>query len=1152
MFHRISPFSFFAALFVFSATMTPLALPAQSCQLFTIADALPSTLLNDIIEDSDNFIWVATEYGLCKYDGSKFTVYQNEPGNIHSLQSNYVRSLFVDHNGHLLVGTRAGLQVYRPASDDFTAPAVFEISGRESGDVARIIERQNGEIWLSGNTSCCARFSPDGNPVLYPNAFTDVIDYTETLVEDNVGRIWTNRRMESVYRLEVSGQITTVGNDGQKVPFNSLSLGADGMIYAGGQLPGLYRFNIKTDSFEMVSDPGNSSFLLCDICNLDEQNLLIATDNEGLKMFNYRTGEIEPYMFDDGRIDPLTQKVHAVWVDHNHDIWLALYQKGVLLIEQTPQPFRFFGAQSGRYNCVGDKCVTSISMSSDGWAWVSTDNGGLYAVDSEGRQMRNFPYTGAPGTIPPSLATVFEDSRHRLWYGAFAKGYGWVDKNTGRCTSLGIRGNTDTSSSIFAFAEDHKGRIWAATMGQGVYCFDEQSQMLGYHVASDSCRWSHCIYFEPMRRKLYVGSYNGLTEIDVIDDMHTVRQFLGQYIIYAISPYTSGRLALCTSQGLVLFDMNTCQSVTYSVSDGLPSDLVYAAECDGNGLLWLTTNVGLTCFNERRGSFTNFSIRDGLQRNEFYKNASMRDDDGMLWFGGTGGLTLFNPLSVSHEGMSCDVRIVGITAGGRRVPDIYDREFDDNSFSFEMAAIPIGLTHHVSYSYSMDNDPWTTLPEGHNQISFSRLAPGRHTFRYKAQMGEFVSGTHQLPFSVSYPWYQSWWVCLIALVLVVLIAVLTYNQLSHRRKVRKRLMSHIQAQTINEERLRFFANITTQIRTPLTMIMSPLQSLIDADASPERRPLYGQIQHNADRIVELINKLLEQYHIDEKIVLPKRSQDIPDEGIAMPISNPSYGSRLVVVADSDDEMRHFIASELSSAYRIVECSSGTEAFDQMMHLVPDLLICDASLPQMDGMELCHRVRRNVRINHIPVIMLSALSTEDVRVKSLEVGVDAFMAKPFNMKVLRCTVQNLVQSRERLRNAYSGQQMPTDQVVTPESKSPDERLMERIMKVVNQNLNNPELTSEMIASEVGISRVHLYRKLKELTNQSSRNFIRNIRLAKAAELLAQKKVSVSEVADKVGFPNSSNFATAFKELYGMTPTAYMSEHLQREHSDSSET
>ncbi|MBQ7239606.1 MAG: helix-turn-helix transcriptional regulator, partial [Bacteroidales bacterium] len=158
---------------------------------------------------------------------------------------------------------------------------------------------------------------------------------------------------------------------------------------------------------------------------------------------------------------------------------------------------------------------------------------------------------------------------------------------------------------------------------------------------------------------------------------------------------------------------------------------------------------------------------------------------------------------------------------------------------------------------------------------------------------------------------------------------------------------------------------------------------------------------------------------------------------------------------------------------------------------------------------------------------------------------AFIGKPFNVEILRKTLLNLLEAQVRLRNSFSGQQLPTEQITTPELQSPDERLLQKIIKVINENLSNSDLTTDYIASKVGLSRVHLYRKLKELTNQSARSYIRNIRLAKAAELLSQKKMSVAEVAYLTGFNNANNFSTIFHDLYGMSPKEYMERNSKEE-------
>ena len=1313
---------------LFLTLSAPAALEAQSCRLFTTNDALPNTLVNDVIEDKNNMIWVGTEYGLCRYDGSRFSTYLYEKGNPNSLQNNYVRTLFVDSQGRLLVGTRGGLQVYRPETDDFTPLATFE-NGRPSGDITKIIERENGEIWMSGNVPCCARFDEQDNPVLYSNPFTYKVNFTEALVEDASGRLWINRRMKELFCLEKDGKLTRFLQDGKDVPFNALYLAPDGNLYGGGQRFGLYRLDTKAQRFESLAGNGSERFLVRDVNSLDNENLLVATDNAGLKVYNLKTGQCSDYQFDDGRVDAKSQKVHAICRDHNNVLWLALYQKGVMMIPHKPQQFHCLGASS-KDNCIGDKCITSILYDNNHLVWVATDNGGLYALDDEGKQCKFFPYTGEPNTVPSSFIKIFQDSRQRFWYGSYTQGGGWIDKNTGRCTQVTANGKDASTISFYDYAEDHLGRIWAVSMGSGIYRYDEQRQTFVTPYDSDSCRWANCCYFDSVTDILYVGSYNGLTALDLHTDTLKVRQYLGRFIIFSITPYTQGRLALCTSEGMLLFDLKSGDTEQFGLSDGLPSDLLYAARTDAAGLLWIATNAGLTCYNEPRHLFTTYTVNDGLHSNEFYKNASMTDWLGRLWFGGTTGITYFDPQEMNQEGEHCQVRIVSVQVSGQQVRNRLNTYFEDGSFTFEMATLPLHRTRHAIYYYSLDGDPWSALQQGQNQVSFSHVTPGEHTFRYKAQLSGVESDVKQYTFTVAYPWYRQWWANVTILILLMVIAYLIYYQIRHRHIVKKRLAQHIQIQAINEAKLQFFMNIAHEIRTPMTMIVSPLQKLLSSDPDPERHHVYTMMQRNADRIVGTINQLMDLRKIDknqmrlycnevdiaayvrdlcesmrdvadvrqvhlslvdatpeglklwvdtsnfDKILINLLSNalkytpaggsvvveigreeptetfpegcfvlNVTDNGEGIPesertriferfyqvrttsvgkggtgiglhltasliklhkgtievldnpegqgvrfrvrlplgcshlksseiskgvqvfmnVSHPdaslitpdvyvqeeegkspesTQGKSLVVVAEDDIEIRQYIVQELSTYCRVIECGNGREALDCVLHQVPDLVLSDVMMPEMDGFELCRKIRNNVRLNHIPIVLLTAKSDEETRLESLDLGADAFLTKPFSMEVLRRTVQNLLKSRASLRNAYSGTQMPLDQVDTPEGKSPDERLMERIMKVVNINLSNPELTSDLIAKEVGMSRVHLYRKLRELTNQTARNFIRNIRLAKAAELLAQKKCSVAEVAEMVGFTNASNFATSFKEVYGMSPTAYMEEHINK--------
>lgn len=261
----------------------------------------------------------------------------------------------------------------------------------------------------------------------------------------------------------------------------------------------------------------------------------------------------------------------------------------------------------------------------------------------------------------------------------------------------------------------------------------------------------------------------------------------------------------------------------------------------------------------------------------------------------------------------------------------------------------------------------------------------------------------------------------------------------------------------------------------------------------------------------------------------------------------SKSKNRVLVVDDDEEVRDYICSELASQYHMIKAQHGKEGLAIALEKKPDLIISDVVMPEMDGISLCKKIKQNVNINHIPVILLTAKSGEQDNLAGLGIGADAYIAKPFNMAILSKTAENIIRNRALLRNNYSGNQQQSEKVENIEVKSADEKLMQKIMNVINLNVSNPDLNVEMIAAEIGISRVHLYRKLKELTNQSVRDLIKNIRLEQAAKLLSTKQISVSEVAYATGFSNPSKFSSSFKAFYGISPKAYMEKHLQKEES-----
>lgn len=255
----------------------------------------------------------------------------------------------------------------------------------------------------------------------------------------------------------------------------------------------------------------------------------------------------------------------------------------------------------------------------------------------------------------------------------------------------------------------------------------------------------------------------------------------------------------------------------------------------------------------------------------------------------------------------------------------------------------------------------------------------------------------------------------------------------------------------------------------------------------------------------------------------------------------------ILVIDDDPEIRKYICQELGSEYHVCESVNGKEGLLAALAKIPDLIISDVMMPQMDGITLCRKIKQNVNINHVPVILLTAKAKDEDNLLGLDIGADAYMVKPFNVDILKKTVAAIIRNREMLRNSFSGNQRQEDKVKKLEMKSADEKLLGRIVDVINANISNSDFKIERMSTEIGISRVHLHRKMKELTNQSTRDFIRNVRLKQAASLLAEKHQSISDVAYATGFTTLAVFSTAFKEFYGVSPREYMlSHHEQQTH------
>jgi signal transduction histidine kinase/ligand-binding sensor domain-containing protein/CheY-like chemotaxis protein/AraC-like DNA-binding protein len=246
----------------------------------------------------------------------------------------------------------------------------------------------------------------------------------------------------------------------------------------------------------------------------------------------------------------------------------------------------------------------------------------------------------------------------------------------------------------------------------------------------------------------------------------------------------------------------------------------------------------------------------------------------------------------------------------------------------------------------------------------------------------------------------------------------------------------------------------------------------------------------------------------------------------------------ILIADDDNPMRQYLKQELKDYYKIFECSNGKDALELVHQQKPDLILSDVVMPVMDGVVLCRKLKSNPATSHLPIVLITSKAQNEDLLSALDVGADAYFVKPFNLELLKRNISNLLNNRERIKIKYS----PGGNILVEEQKvsSADDALMNRIMLIIESRLSDPRLNAEDLSKAVGMSRVHLFRKLKKITGQSPSDFIKNIRLQKAAQLLEGNKGFIKEIAFDVGFSSLSYFSRCFHEFYGVKPSEYSNE------------
>lgn len=355
-----------------------------------------------------------------------------------------------------------------------------------------------------------------------------------------------------------------------------------------------------------------------------------------------------------------------------------------------------------------------------------------------------------------------------------------------------------------------------------------------------------------------------------------------------------------------------------------------------------------------------------------------------------------------------------------------------------------------------------------------------------------------------------------------------------------------QMKELGDEQNRFYTNASHQLRTPLTLIIGPLQQLGESKTLSEGdHELLGIVQRNAEQLLHLVTDVLQFQKETQKMIQDPQPDDahaisrrsVQDGQHDIVVRDQSDELATVLIVDDNDDMRRYLRTLLLDRYYVLEASDGQSSWKLARESVPDLVISDVMMPVMDGLTFCAKLKADPLTSHIPVILLTARSTEQQQAEGLSQGADAYLTKPFSAEVLIAHIVSLLANRQKLKEAFAAEKQQTNDNHEQDEKlsTPDKMFMDTLRQAILKNMSNTKLKMDDLGADMGISRVQLYRKVKAMTGMSPVELLKEMRLQRAMKLLKATDKTVAEVAYEVGFGTPGYFSSCFKKQYGKYPT-----------------
>lgn len=844
-----------------------------------IRNGLSQNTVYQILQDRKGFMWFGTKDGLNRYDGLSFRIYKKENS---GLGRNFVTALYEDYEGNIWIGTDGGVFIYNPVSDSFTPFRHKSDKGTVIRDFVTMIGSDgNNNIWISVENQGLFRYNCREKTLL---------NYLHDSGLANVTRFWLNGNTcwlalyaDNLYRAEA-------GFDSPLQPFKD----ADGKeIFKGDiinwQVDGPHNC-IYVASLNGLTEINQTTGKARRLLNTYVRSLQFRSDEElwvgaesGLYIYNLTKDKVthltvpnqdDSYALSDNAI-------YSLCCDKENGMWIGSYFGGVNYYPYQWTYFeKFYPREDLRHF---GRRVREICQSNDGTLWIGTEDKGLFNFDPESGKITPFEHPAIYQNVH-GLCLDGDD----LWVGTFSGGLNRVNLRTKQVKhyAKGESDNSMAANDAFTICKTTTGDIWIGTT----------SGLLKYNRASDDFTripqlknmFTYDI-LEDFNGNLWIATFsNGVFCYDVrsrqwrnylADEKDSVS--LPYNKVISIYEDSKKRLWFMTlGEGFCRYNPQTDSFIRYDISQGFPSNTIYKMVEDKKGNLWITTNYGLVCFNPDTGTKHAYTTANGLLSNQFNFQSGYCDKKGRIYLGSINGFIAFDPETFVENTFLPPVAITDFYLFNKRLsagrPDsplkksiTYSDELvleaNQNSFSFSVAALSYQAPEMNRLEYTLEGFDREWYAVGRNsQINYSNLPYGSYTLRIKGSNsdGKWNETERVLDIRIRPPFYLSVWAYMVYVVLALcsLVAVIFYFR-SRTRQKHQQAMEKFEREKERElytAKIDFFTNVAHEIRTPLTLIKSPLENVLASQLVPEEvRDDLEIMDLNTNRLLDLVNQLLD-------------------------------------------------------------------------------------------------------------------------------------------------------------------------------------------------------------------------------------------------------------------------------------------------------